>query len=282
MRDTFRKELHKLPKTRSGQEGGLAKESKWPYFQNMLFLKDQFTGRKLQSSILETEINAEPGIDDEVPDDDFVVGTTENVAVDQNAGTAETEHTETGKNSASSHFTCPPSKRVKTVKSNAIQQLLVIEQEKLNQFKERSEAYNQAKIKEDADYHFLMSLLPYLRKVPEERKLIVRTKLQQVFCDEQALTQQQPYDNGFNSYSQQPSPLNSNSSAGLPQHPTVNCVGSPNYTNLSAPDSREIYTENSVSSPEFTTLSGPSSEESSIPKRYSGLASYFAQINPQT
>lgn len=68
MRDTFRKELNKLPKTRSGQEGEVAKESKWPYFQNMLFLKDQFTGRKLQSSILETEINAQPGIDDEAPD----------------------------------------------------------------------------------------------------------------------------------------------------------------------------------------------------------------------
>lgn len=157
----------------------------------------------------------------------------------------------------------------------------MIERKKLNQFKEKSEAYHQAKIKEDADYHFLMSLLPYLRKVPEERKLVVRTKLQQVFCDEQTLAQQQPYDNGLNSYSQQPSPLNINSSAGLPQHPTVNYVGSPNYTNLSAPNSREsCYTENSVGSPEFTTPSEPSSEESSIQKRYSDLASYFAPINP--
>ncbi|XP_058055881.1 uncharacterized protein LOC131207286 [Anopheles bellator] len=41
-------------------------------------------------------------------------------------------------------------------------------------------------ISEEADYYFLMSLLPYLRKVPTNRKMLVRTKLQQVFCDEEA------------------------------------------------------------------------------------------------
>ncbi|KAG8231851.1 hypothetical protein J437_LFUL008622 [Ladona fulva] len=30
-----------------------------------------------------------------------------------------------------------------------------------------------------------MSLLPYLRKVPEQRKMLVRTKLQQIFCEEE-------------------------------------------------------------------------------------------------
>lgn len=38
---------------------------------------------------------------------------------------------------------------------------------------------------EDENFQFLMSLLPYLREVPKNRKLIVRHKLQKVFIDEQ-------------------------------------------------------------------------------------------------
>nr|CAI5845001.1 unnamed protein product [Callosobruchus analis] len=52
LRDTFRKELSKNPKKRSGDEGGIIKESKWAYFKSMEFLKDQFQKRHLQDFFL--------------------------------------------------------------------------------------------------------------------------------------------------------------------------------------------------------------------------------------
>ncbi|KAL4136234.1 hypothetical protein QTP88_007785 [Uroleucon formosanum] len=38
---------------------------------------------------------------------------------------------------------------------------------------------------QDDNYHFLMSLLPYLREVPKNRKMAIRHKLQRVFVEEQ-------------------------------------------------------------------------------------------------
>jgi len=38
---------------------------------------------------------------------------------------------------------------------------------------------------QDDNYHFLMSLLPYLREVPKNRKMVIRHKLQRVFVEEQ-------------------------------------------------------------------------------------------------
>lgn len=61
MRDTFRKELSNNPKKRSGDEGGIIKESKWAYFKSMEFLKDQFKKRQLQGNI-----PSEPTIDEDI------------------------------------------------------------------------------------------------------------------------------------------------------------------------------------------------------------------------
>lgn len=37
---------------------------------------------------------------------------------------------------------------------------------------------------QDEDYHFLMSLLPYLHDIPKSRKLLVRKKIMDVVIDE--------------------------------------------------------------------------------------------------
>lgn len=67
--------------------------------------------------------------------------------------------------------------------STAVKQLMILEEKKLQIFKER----NLASRNEDPHYHILISLLPYLRNVPEERKIFVKTKLQQVFFEEDLL-----------------------------------------------------------------------------------------------
>lgn len=74
-----------------------------------------------------------------------------------------------------------PEKKMGRNKSSAVDKLLEIEEKKLKMYQQnKSPAPNQ-----DADFHFLLSLQPFLNKVPEQRKMIVRTKLQQVFCEEE-------------------------------------------------------------------------------------------------
>ncbi|KAG8231852.1 hypothetical protein J437_LFUL008623 [Ladona fulva] len=51
LRDTFRKELNNFTKQRSGSAGGSLKDSTWPFFKNMEFLKDQFQKRKMEGNI---------------------------------------------------------------------------------------------------------------------------------------------------------------------------------------------------------------------------------------
>ncbi|KAG8233818.1 hypothetical protein J437_LFUL008039, partial [Ladona fulva] len=77
-------------------------------------------------------------------------------------------------------FAVHEKKRAK-MKSSVVEKLLEIEEKKLLAYQQRKSNL----LDEDADFHFLMSLLPYLRKVPKQRKMLVRTKLQQIFCDEE-------------------------------------------------------------------------------------------------
>ncbi|XP_060865854.1 probable cyclin-dependent serine/threonine-protein kinase DDB_G0292550 [Metopolophium dirhodum] len=49
----------------------------------------------------------------------------------------------------------------------------------------KTEGDNDQSLNQDDNYHFLMSLLPYLREVPKNRKMAIRHKLQRVFIDEQ-------------------------------------------------------------------------------------------------
>ncbi|CAH0547736.1 unnamed protein product [Brassicogethes aeneus] len=40
-------------------------------------------------------------------------------------------------------------------------------------------------MEQNSDYYFLISLLPYMKKIPEEKKLLVRNKIQNVILDEE-------------------------------------------------------------------------------------------------
>jgi len=79
-----------------------------------------------------------------------------------------------------------PTKKKKTNKNDAISDLLNIERQKLLHFTKINENSQKKKnITEDESFHFMVSLVPYLQELPENRKLIVRHKLQQVFLEEQ-------------------------------------------------------------------------------------------------
>ena len=73
----------------------------------------------------------------------------------------------------------------KTLKSDAINQLLSLEKRKVEQFEKMHESKKTyEELKKDEDYHFLISLLPHLCDVPKRRKLAIRTCLQQVLMEE--------------------------------------------------------------------------------------------------
>lgn len=178
MRDTFRKELAKTPKKRSGDEGGVIKESKWAYFKCMEFLKDQFQRRQLQGNVPNVAI-----FDEDIQNSTttFPPDPTE-VENESQAQSLESSQNITNETPTLNYDT-PQRKIAKMNNATVVKKLMMLEEQKIQIFKER----NSASLNQDPDYHFLMSLLPYLRKVPEERKMIVRTKLQQVFCEEDLL-----------------------------------------------------------------------------------------------
>lgn len=179
LRDTFRKELSKNPKKRSGDEGGIIKESKWAHFKSMEFLKDQFQKRQLQGNVpSETTFDA----DAQNSTTTFSPDPPENEPESQTQ-TVESPQNTTNETTPPQNFAAPQKKIAKMNNATAVKKLMMLEEQKIQMFKER----NSASRNEDPDYHFLMSLLPYLRKVPEERKMFVRTKLQQVFCEEDLL-----------------------------------------------------------------------------------------------
>ncbi|XP_033329196.1 uncharacterized protein LOC117221943 [Megalopta genalis] len=184
LRDTFRRELKKIPKRRSSDEGGTPVRSSWPHFSSMLFLKDQFTPRKFSDNILEVELNENPWQTTHTEEsEDRSENLLASDATEYDIKECEIEVSQSRKRRAH-NAEMSVKKRQKSEKYNSYEKLLDTEQKQFIELKSACQSNPQNHI-DDADYHFLLSLLPYLRKVQEDRKLIVRTRLQQVFCDEE-------------------------------------------------------------------------------------------------
>lgn len=106
--------------------------------------------------------------------------------------------------------------KVKKNKSSLFEKIIGIEEEKLRAYKEKSKEKPK---EDDSDFHFCMSLLPYMRNIPEKRKLAVRIKLQQILLEEQQCSQsvwtkstepvQQNYQEQYPTYLPTPSPQSS-------------------------------------------------------------------------
>jgi hypothetical protein len=72
----------------------------------------------------------------------------------------------------------------KSGKSQALSQLLALEERKFEQLEKAVQQKSIMSTQEDEDYHSLMSLLLHLRDIPKRRKLAVRLALQQVLIEE--------------------------------------------------------------------------------------------------
>ncbi len=178
------------------------KESKWAYFKSMEFLKDQFQKRDLQGNVSsqltfdEENENLTTNLSPDSPENE--------PQSERESPSSPQSRNPTNESMPPQKITAPPKKITKMNNTAVFKKLVNLEEQKIHMFKER----NSTSRNEDPDYHFLMSLLPYLRKVPEERKMIVRTKLQQVFCEEDFSARRfgdgrtlQPIDHPIRNYS---------------------------------------------------------------------------------
>ncbi|XP_067005163.2 uncharacterized protein [Anabrus simplex] len=201
LRDIFRRELQK--ERCSELMGGRQAKSRWAYFQKMMFIKDHVTNRIPIGNIVAMEDAGNVAEDESAASDDNLdeepkrskiklslprgsASSSWNAEQDDDQGLG-------GLSSPTSHTVEVPHLPCK-LEIGAIDSALdgdnttydrLVEDKKVKPPCQRC-----SNSMEDSDHHFLMSLLPYLGKVAPERKMLVRNKIQQVFCDEEEFNQQ--------------------------------------------------------------------------------------------
>ncbi|XKL67305.1 hypothetical protein PGB90_002796 [Kerria lacca] len=156
-----------------GHRSGDKKDSEptkiWPYFKMLIFLENCMQRRKLQGSIPLDEESYE-----EFVDDVDVVNVTPKKSVEPDCSA------QLGSSTPKKTFRSPKKFLKTKIKSKSTdEKFLKIEEAKLK-YTQNSDKRN------DSDYQFLISLLSYLKKIPDNRKMLVRTKLQQIFLNEEA------------------------------------------------------------------------------------------------
>jgi len=131
----------------------------------------------------------------------------------------------------------------KTLKLDAINQLLSLEKRKIDQFEKMHESKKTCeKLEKDEDYRFLTSLLPHLCDVPKRSKLAIRTRLQLVLMvkDMTAVvpspTSTGSYDH-YQSYPTTPSPNATQVSPSPASHSLMAYPSEPSLCVLATPTS---------------------------------------------
>lgn len=159
LRDQFRSELRKTPTPKSGDAGDTASEitSTWPYFQSLLFLKDQMKYRNLSG-------NLKPGKFKNSQEEEY-----------ENEDIHNTSQVEESEEMCESFETNPESrpKRKRTANSSSAE-LLEIEKRKFFCLKKKM----QKKTVLDEDEAFFLTLLPHIRKLEPEKKFLCRMEMQ--------------------------------------------------------------------------------------------------------
>lgn len=184
-------------KHKSGAAGGEKSGSSWPYFESLYFLADQMTPRQSsgntplpievqENSLLETSDEEPPNLSETqtlIGDQDAVIHNAPSTStVSRRNEPLEEEKLLPSKKSRQELLSSKKqSSRCNKQTSDVQNRMLELEEEKLQLFKQRRVETDEQK---DYDYHFLMSLLPHLRIVKPERKLLVQSQLQQVLINE--------------------------------------------------------------------------------------------------
>lgn len=152
---------------------------KWQFFSNMMFIKDQFTPRTTTGNIPDNQLV-------EICLSDKMESSTSKVIYDNSkrrqlpATVNEEMQLESiftkSLSDSSEHISTPRKKKNK--RNSTLHKLVQLKSEELRYYKRSSKKF------QNDDYHFVMSLLPYIKQLPIHRKLHVRTKIQQLVTDE--------------------------------------------------------------------------------------------------
>ncbi|XP_067617613.1 uncharacterized protein [Eurosta solidaginis] len=156
LRDQFRSELKKTPTPKSGDAGDTASQitSTWPYFQSLLFLKDQMKYRNLG-------INLKPR--------KFKNSQVEEYENKDIHNTSQIEESE----EINERYESWPKRKRTTNSSSA--ELLEIEKNQLLLLQKRN---SESKTVLDEDEAFFLTLLPHIRKLEPETKFLCRMEMQ--------------------------------------------------------------------------------------------------------
>ncbi|XP_055632547.1 uncharacterized protein LOC129773020 [Toxorhynchites rutilus septentrionalis] len=172
--------MSKLQTKRSGDGADSGKTTKWHFFNNMMFIKDQFIPRKTSGNISDVEqhVPSELILLPEVTYDN-------EIELQESADITETEDSSifypssnTEQPPSTSDIRLPSKRKSSNQKDIALQKIMKLEEEKLKFFKQRTQS------PQDDDHFFCLSLAPYLKQLPIHRKMIVRAKFNEILAHE--------------------------------------------------------------------------------------------------
>jgi len=177
LRDNFRAELNRMNANKSGDPGlsPSKRESQWRWFKMLLFLKSTSNARKMESNLqfqskqLDRE-STDPEKDSCTSiDDDFV---TECSSADNSVHTP--APSETSRSSAQRRT------RPRSGKRPLEEAMIEIERKKLDLM----QSMGNGREDWDTTYHFLMSLWEPINRLPEDRQMFLRVKIQEMILQE--------------------------------------------------------------------------------------------------
>lgn len=168
LRDTYGKELKKINK-KSSQSAATEPVAKWVFFKNLQFLQGTMFRRNLKGNVFDKVDNSD--------EDDYANESQSSCFTPSSSPVQTSELIVAQTRKSTRQFKSPLRQTIKRRQSDDIDnRLLESEEDPLKCFKGNAN---------NSDAQFLMSLLPFLEDIPKHRKLMVRTKIQQVLIDEQ-------------------------------------------------------------------------------------------------
>lgn len=168
LRDTFRKELKKMPMKRSGDGASeTVWKSSWAHFESLYFLKDQFTARKSTGNL--PEIGTDIVIEDTF---ETYAENLENNNIDDTSSASNEQQNTSQPNTSSASTPVIRGRKRKSENDDIGAALINLEKNKIRILEKET--------KNDEDELFFQSLLPHLRPLPPHQKMLLRIKIQEL------------------------------------------------------------------------------------------------------
>ncbi|XP_031337208.1 uncharacterized protein LOC116166393 [Photinus pyralis] len=189
LRDTFRKEFNKSKKQKSGDGAESVVTSKWPYYKILLFLSKTVERRKLHGNISpqkENNDNSSSETESTLEAADNAYSDTQSTIQESSQQIVNTDihQPSTSGNKVTSTFNKPSSSTLQS-KKNTNNRLKYAKNSETNSMDEKFLEIERAKLEilsqhknregGDSEHQFLLSLLPFLKAVPHNRQMLVRS-----------------------------------------------------------------------------------------------------------